>query len=316
MAEQVDIKKMQDFVLSLLSSDKMQGLAPFAAEKQVLAFVKNNPQQFQSILTSEKLYPSMPVQDSFNLFRKTLTQLVVHETLSSLENEFLANLKFDFLLKYQQIYDEATLRSLILSFLKLLFNNATVRDNFISVYYLFKFNFFEKYITKAYQRKEYIYNELFKVSQHGFKQDESLNLLKFLSCLRVIVFMPVPIDSSKKKIVNYFTETVSPDEKKKYLQIVLNYLRQKIPNIDQTLFLLAIHSFLPAEKVKLEFSFSRVLSVLGLRAQEFVPVVKLDKGADTPDKSWFNIARKNYDLYGFDFKLVEEFFKIAADEGW
>jgi hypothetical protein len=42
----------------------------------------------------------------------------------------------------------------------------------------------------------------------------------------------------------------------------------------------------------------------------------VDRGADTPDKSWFSIARRNFKFYGYDVKMIDEFYKIAAENGW
>ena len=59
---------------------------------------------------------------------------------------------------------------------------------------------------------------------------------------------------------------------------------------------------------------SRRFSPLGIEI--FKANVKVDRGADTPDKSWFNIARKNSRFFGFDDKMLEELYKIAAENGW
>jgi hypothetical protein len=53
-----------------------------------------------------------------------------------------------------------------------------------------------------------------------------------------------------------------------------------------------------------------------MRCKHYKPYTKVDRGAETPDKSWFNIARRNYKYYGFDIKMLDEFYKIAAENNW
>jgi hypothetical protein len=42
----------------------------------------------------------------------------------------------------------------------------------------------------------------------------------------------------------------------------------------------------------------------------------VDRGANGPDSSWFSVARRNYKYYGFDIKMLDELYRIAADNGW
>jgi fructose-bisphosphate aldolase class 1 len=60
----------------------------------------------------------------------------------------------------------------------------------------------------------------------------------------------------------------------------------------------------------------RIAAVLAARAKQYLPGIKVDRGADTPDKSWLNIARRNYKFYGFDIKMLDEMYMIAAENGW
>jgi len=42
----------------------------------------------------------------------------------------------------------------------------------------------------------------------------------------------------------------------------------------------------------------------------------IDRGAESPDKSWFAVARKNADYYGFDKRMIEDLYRIARDNNW
>ena len=50
--------------------------------------------------------------------------------------------------------------------------------------------------------------------------------------------------------------------------------------------------------------------------RNYKPEAQKDRGADTAIKSWINVARKNYKFYGYDIKMLDELYNIAADNGW
>ena len=61
---------------------------------------------------------------------------------------------------------------------------------------------------------------------------------------------------------------------------------------------------------------ARLAAVFAARCRNFQPNVRVDRGADSPDKSWLSIARRNHRFYGFDVKILDELYSIAAENGW
>ena len=61
---------------------------------------------------------------------------------------------------------------------------------------------------------------------------------------------------------------------------------------------------------------SRIAGILSSMCRNARPNEKVDRGADSADKSWINIARRNYKFYGYDIKMLDEFYKIAGENGW
>ncbi|MFW5718164.1 MAG: hypothetical protein ACOC0E_12050, partial [Spirochaetota bacterium] len=61
---------------------------------------------------------------------------------------------------------------------------------------------------------------------------------------------------------------------------------------------------------------ARLAAVFSARARSYQPNVDVDRGADSPDKSWLSVARRNYRFYGFDLKLLDELYSIATENGW
>jgi len=61
---------------------------------------------------------------------------------------------------------------------------------------------------------------------------------------------------------------------------------------------------------------SRISAIINMMCKSVRPEVKQDKGADSANKSWLGVARRNFRYYGFDIKIIDEFYKIAAENGW
>jgi len=93
-------------------------------------------------------------------------------------------------------------------------------------------------------------------------------------------------------------------------------VREKIGNLPEELITAGIDSGLSSQDVPDLGGSSRVISIVLARAREFNPFQKQDRGADTPDKSWFSINRVNAKYYGFDPNVMDELFQIAADKGY
>ena len=61
---------------------------------------------------------------------------------------------------------------------------------------------------------------------------------------------------------------------------------------------------------------ARIAAIFSLRAKNHKPITRVDRGANTPDRSWFSITRRNFKYYGFDIKMLDEFYKISSESGW
>ena len=107
-----------------------------------------------------------------------------------------------------------------------------------------------------------------------------------------------------------------PGKLAQYISMLTNELKIHAPNITEKTVSLAVKANLPDTMTALEEGSSRFLYILCSRFHNFKPMAKVDRGAETPDKSWFAIARKNAKLFGFEKNMLEEFYRIAGDNNW
>jgi hypothetical protein len=61
---------------------------------------------------------------------------------------------------------------------------------------------------------------------------------------------------------------------------------------------------------------ARLVSIFAGRGRSYRHGQVAERGAEGPDKSWFNVARRNAAFFGYDSKMLDELYMIAADRGW
>ena len=61
---------------------------------------------------------------------------------------------------------------------------------------------------------------------------------------------------------------------------------------------------------------ARITAILTQMYKNYKPGMKIDRGAVSPEKSWINTARRNFRFFGFDIKMLDEFYKFAAENNW
>jgi hypothetical protein len=128
--------------------------------------------------------------------------------------------------------------------------------------------------------------------------------------------MRVPISTdSGNRVVNVnemFKFSISVEKvMKKQQELLLKYL----PFVTTELFRTASKSGFKKEMTETDEASARLFYILASRYQEYKHQA-VDRGAETLDKSWYNVARRNYEFYGFDEKMVNELYYIAGDNLW
>ncbi len=108
----------------------------------------------------------------------------------------------------------------------------------------------------------------------------------------------------------------NPHNIAKFLPPFVNAINQSLPNLDEKTISLAIKSNLGHHHTDVNDASSRFLFILTSRYHNYKPVTQLDRGAESPDKSWFGIARRNADSMGCDARMVDELYRIAGENNW
>jgi hypothetical protein len=165
-------------------------------------------------------------------------------------------------------------------------------------------------MEKIFQRQKYISFELRKVQRLKMSANEVTDLVKTTMLVRPAVQYFTP--GSQSAALNGNLLLVSPG----YAFKVAEETRKAIPEMPEAVVKAAVNSALSFQDNNFLESTSRLAAVFSYRCKNLKPDLKVDRGAESSDKSWFSVARKNYRYYGFDLDMLMELHSIAAENGW
>lgn len=310
-------RKVKDFVDHLLSNPSIKNEPLLIGEGLLLNFIIQNMNTLKATFRSPRFFPNLEWEQVLQMILSDIYERIINTEFPVI-NEFVESADFDFLNKVtNKSFPTDFHQEKIRAFVESIFKNKDVRYNFSSTINIIKHNVLERYIGQIFDRRDYLYNELVRVPKIFLECDEYINFMKILLILRNSAFMKVPVDpGSPEKKINIGEHIKNPRNLGKYLPQFVIAVNQSLPNLDERTIALAIKSNLEQQHTELEDSSSRFLYILTSRYHNYKPVTKVDRGAESPDKSWFGIARKNADSMGYDKRMIEELYRIAGDNNW
>jgi hypothetical protein len=168
----------------------------------------------------------------------------------------------------------------------------------------------EKYIPQAWERKKYVYVEISRVQRLTLSPAELSDLTRFVVLVRPAAYLFVTPGETMDKDAGY-----SPLQEQ-YLQKILPGISSQAPSLPLALINMGLRSTLSFPGAGSVEAVSRMGAIMAMRGRALSPSVVVDRGADTPDKSWFNVQRKNARWRGLDGRMLDELYTIAAENGW
>ncbi len=305
---ELEAQKATQFINRLLLNPAMKNLFPLQQETQILQFLKVNIKQLLPTLSSSVFFPGKSWETIIKILYKSLMEVVnadLYKGLDKILNEI--DYKFIALLREQGLPIDNP-QKYIFEFQKKLLTMTEARQAFTGPYTAVSIKLTDQYIDEAFNRREYIYFELVKVQKLKMSKDDIKNLVKISLLLKNFIHI-TPFNQNR-------TNDASNVVHLSFVQKSLEQIKEKLKILPDALLKSGVNSNISfAENPQMETT-SRLVSIFSFRCHNYKSFTKLDKGADTPDKSWFNIARRNYKFYGFDIKMLDELYKTAAENGW
>ncbi len=307
-------QKMKDFLDKLWQNPAILKTSMGKKENQILSFLKENQGQLQKVFASADYFPNMSWNEAVALLLSELIEKVL-ETISPRIDRIKQNLLQPELIRYfdpSANIDAGTFKDFLVAMMK----HKPVRDQYILVIETISLEYFERYMVHAIEKKKTIYTEL--IRRERLDMDITLvpKYLNLASLFRPLFFLKFPFKRSSNDMISL---SDAMKDKKTYETAKVgfkDFLNDELGRMPERIYLPGMESHVSATENPDISAVSRLINIMVNRCIDFDPSVKVDRGAETPDKSWFNINRKNAKNYGYDARFLEELYHIAGDKGW
>jgi hypothetical protein len=307
---QEEAAKMKAFVMRLWDNPAIKDFPLSKKEAHLLGFLKENENQLKKVFASADYFPALSWQQASGLFLGQLIEQVLISISTSLDgignHDLLPKVLTSF---YPEAHiDRDKFKQLILGLMK---SNKMLRDHFIFSIEAVAKQSFNRYIPAVLDVRKTIYTEINRMDRIKLSPELMPAYFNLSVLFRPLYFLPIQHNSVAVSMNNLQDiESALPAFKTsmKY------FLRDKIGDVPHEVFLFGMESYLNAVEVDRVSAAGRLINVLVNKQAQ--GQVKADRGAESPDKSWFSVTRKNAKYFGFDSRYLDELYLIASENNW
>ncbi|RME92204.1 MAG: hypothetical protein D6767_03710 [Candidatus Hydrogenedentota bacterium] len=305
-------KRMQNFLQKLWSNPNLSSLPLDKKENQVLIFLRDNRPRLQQVFAQPDYFPGVPWEEVLRSFLNEMLNKMEEVAkpliLQAVEKALSVDITHYFLQK--STIDKEKLIDLLLHNLK----DKGFRAQLLPVLNLILYGYFDKYIPEAMERRKYIFNELVRHDRLNLTTEDMVYYLNLASLFRPFNYMPVTTPSGKKVIrARNITDVKAKEES---TNLVKAEIRGHLGPVPETILEAGLQSIEAKDENPDISGSAKLIGIMVLRMNDFNPNIKQDRGAESADKSWFHITRRNAKVYGLDPDLLDELYQIASERGW
>ncbi|MDA3941117.1 MAG: hypothetical protein PF693_17705 [Spirochaetia bacterium] len=301
-------EKAKLFVSRLLSNPTLLTLNPLQKEDQIMSFMDLNADQLKPTLTSNAFFLGKSWFEIHKLLIKTLRILIDESLFPGIQRQLYEKIDFRFIsILRQQNWPQEKIKEEVLNLIKKIVSSSDGRKDFSGSYNAISRQIVDKYVNSIFTNHTYIHFELTKVQRLKMSKEEVKDMINTSLLLRPSIYVfssNMNKDSSSGIITQTFAEKVEET------------LIKEIPALPEKLVKSAVRINLSFEDHKYLQATSRLTSIINSMARSFKADMKIDRGASSPEKSWFSIARKNYKYFGWDIKMLDELYRFSAENNW
>lgn len=304
-------KKTAVFVRHLLDNPSLRNQTPLQKEEQIIAFLDMNVNQLLPTLSSQAFFPNQNWQQIRTILIQELLK-ITDETMQAFLQRFVfeqLDLAFTAFLGLQKVPQEE-MKTRLLNLLGEISHKAAGRRALTGSFNALAFKLSDKYIETVFNNRNYIRFELEKVQRLRMSKEEVKNLVKTSLLIRPSVYILSPDGAGTAQ---FKTRGTVP---KHAADVVEQKLQRKLPNYPEQVIKSGVESNLSFLENSGLLTTARLTTLFSHMAREYKPDMTVDRGASSPEKSWFSVARRNFRYFGYDIKMVDELYKIAAENGW
>ncbi len=306
-----DLEKANLFVKRLLSNPALQNLTPLQKEEQILQFLKINGAQLYPTLSSTSFFPGTDWQGIQKILLSSLMGFIDQPLLSGVNTIVHNNIDLSFIgfLRQQNITSDRV-KDDVLRYLMNVLKKTEARRDFSGAYTALMYKLIDKYIDGFFENRSYIHFEMTKVQRLKMGKEEIKNLIKVSMLLKASIHL-FTVNEAMGSHEN--TAGLVPNQ---FAERVIATLSGQLVSLPEPVLKSAVNSNVSFAENRFIESTARITSIISAMSKNYRSGVTVDRGAVSPEKSWLSIARRNYKFYGFDIKMLDEFYKLAAENNW
>ncbi len=313
-----DAIKVRGFVDHLLENPNIKCEPLIIGEGLIMNFLVQNLEQLKVTFSTPQFFPHLEWNQVLAMIFDDLYSRVSGIVLPVI-NEFIDRADFNFFdsLSSAGSVSDKFYREKLHDYVQLIFKNKDARYNMNSVINIFEHDVIEKYVTEIFARRDYLYNELVRVQRTNLDSGDYIVFLKVLLLIKNIVHVKIPINPENTRIKLNISD-VGANRKKvaSYINSLSVFVKNQLPMFSDRTVKLALKSNLQNSSTETDEASSRFLFIMTSRFQNYKYMESVDRGAESPDKSWFAVARKNAGHFGYDKRILDDLYMIAGDNNW
>jgi hypothetical protein len=310
-AVQTTTDPVSRFASRLLETPALRQLSALQKEEQALNVLRTNGPQLLPVFTSLGLDVSRGWREPAALVSRAVraeTDALMAAEVSDLLSTRLSLSFFPALTGGRQAPDSA--REELRSLISRAAAHPIARNALSGSLVIVRSGIIDKYIPPAWERKKYIYVEVSRVQRLALSPVDLADLLRFVVLVRPAAYLFVTPGETVEKDAGY------APRQEQHLQKILPGMTAQVPSVPGALLNLGLRSSLAFPGAGNVEATSRLGAIMALRGRGLVPTLVVDRGADSPDKSWFNVQRRNARFHGLDPRMLDELYTIASENRW
>jgi len=290
--------RVNDLVNYLFNSPGVSGGTALQTEGAVVQFLLTNFRQLEPALRQPQFFPDRKPNEVLALLMGEIKRRTM-QYLSPKMLEEINRIDFTFLVQQDRTgsFSAEMFRKYTTDFVLVLLESTEARLAFNASFNLLHYKILDRYVSEIFTKRTPTYFELTRVQRNNLSAGDYLNYLRLLLIIRPAAFRKVRLEGFSESEVSLSDFMNVPPTMENYFAARTKSLYQELPGMPPELFRMALRSNINS-------------------AHHTQENRKADRGAETPDKSWFSVARKNVKHNGFDKRMLDDLYLIAGNNGW
>lgn len=303
-------QKARQFVQRLLANPALKTLTPLQKEEQIISFLRINSRQLYPTLSSPAFFPGVPWNDIFQKMVEELYLITAESIAAGLKEYFSRTINFHYTSFFSRSFPmNGERESQLYGFMMKIVGHPLARRGLTGPYSAIALRLAHRYLDEVYDGRGYIRFELEKVQRLAMSQEEVKNMVRTTMLLQPAVLLYQTGGGQNANMVRGLIPHPFALKVKESLEKELPFLP---PEVIESAVMSNV-SF--GERGDIPAT-SRLAALFSMLARDYKPGMKIDRGAATQERSWFGVARQNHRHFGFDIKMVDELYRLAAENGW